>query len=254
MEQVAQRVVGKSVEEFFASMGKTYDFLVSDPQQRWLGPEKGVIHLAVAAVANAIWDMFAKARGKPLWKLIVDFTPEEFVNATTFRYITDAINREEALALLKKLEPTKQAREKEVIERGYPSYTTSVGWLGYSDEKIARLTKESLNAGFNHFKLKVGADWEDDLRRGLLIRSIIDDPANIREDRKNIDPKTIAGKNAGPTGCVLMVDANRESPSSIFSISVNPPCRGLGRASGDRVHEEAQAAQPVVHRGTHRSG
>ncbi|GHJ90170.1 hypothetical protein NliqN6_6572 [Naganishia liquefaciens] len=209
MEQVAQRVVGKSVEEFFASMGKTYDFLVSDPQQRWLGPEKGVIHLAVAAVANAIWDMFAKARGKPLWKLIVDFTPEEFVNATTFRYITDAINQEEALALLKKLEPTKQAREKEVIERGYPSYTTSVGWLGYSDEKIARLTKESLNAGFNHFKLKVGADWEDDLRRGLLIRSIIDDPANIREDRKNIDPKTIAGKNAGPTGCVLMVDANQ---------------------------------------------
>jgi len=127
--------------------------VVSDPQLRWTGSEKGVIHLATAAVANAIWDLYAKARGKPLWKLICDFTPEEFVKSVCFRYITDAITPEEALAMLKKNESTKKAREEEVIKRGYPAYTTSVGWLGYSDEKIARLTKESLQQGFNHFKV-----------------------------------------------------------------------------------------------------
>lgn len=112
--------------------------------------------------------------------------------------------------MLKAKESGKAAREAEVKKRGYPAYTTSVGWLGYSDEKVRRLTKESLAQGFNHFKLKVGADPEDDLRRGRLIRSIIDDPANMPKDRKPIDPASIANKNAGPTGCVLMVDANRE--------------------------------------------
>lgn len=116
---------------------------------------QGVIHLATAAVANAIWDLYAKARGKPLWKLICDFSPEEFVKSVSFRYITDAITPEEALAMLKKNEAGKKEREEEVIKRGYPAYTTSVGWLGYSDEKIARLTKESLQQGFNHFKVSV---------------------------------------------------------------------------------------------------
>lgn len=208
IEQVAQRIVGKDVEEFFSDMGAFWDFLVADPQHRWLGPEKGVIALATAAVCNAVWDMFAKARGKPLWKLIADFTPEEFVKAASFRYITDAITKDEALALLKAKESTKKEREAKVKEVGYPAYTTSVGWLGYSDEKVRRLTLSSLEQGFNHFKLKVGADADDDLRRGLLIRSIIDDPKNIPAGRK-IDPATIANKNAGPTGCVLMVDANQ---------------------------------------------
>ncbi|WVF72423.1 hypothetical protein IAT40_007238 [Kwoniella sp. CBS 6097] len=208
IEQIANRIVGKELAPIFADMGSFFDFLVSDPQHRWLGPEKGVIHLATAAVNNAVWDLFAKHENKPLWKLIVDFTPEEFVKATSFRYITDAITQDEALALLKEKEPTKKAREEEVIKKGYPAYTTSVGWLGYSDEKVVRLTKEALNQGFNHFKLKVGADPEDDLRRGRLIRSIIDDKANLPEGRV-IDPATIKGKNAGPAGCVLMVDANQ---------------------------------------------
>ncbi|WVR05016.1 hypothetical protein IAU60_002028 [Kwoniella sp. DSM 27419] len=208
IEQIANRIVGKDLDSIFGDMGAFFDFLVADPQHRWLGPEKGVIHLATAAVNNAVWDMFAKHEKKPLWKLIVDFTPEEFVKATSFRYITDAINQEEALALLKEKEAGKKAREEEVTKRGYPAYTTSVGWLGYSDEKVVRLTKEALSQGFNHFKLKVGADPEDDLRRGRLIRSIIDDKANLPKDRV-IDPATIEGKNAGPAGCVLMVDANQ---------------------------------------------
>ncbi|KAK8869975.1 hypothetical protein IAR55_000545 [Kwoniella newhampshirensis] len=209
IEQIANRIIGMEVDTIFGDMGAFWDFLVSDPQHRWLGPEKGVIHIATAAISNALWDMYAKSAGKPLWKLIVDFTPEEFVKATAFRYITDAITKEEALALLKAKESGKKTREEEVIKRGYPAYTTSVGWLGYSDEKVKRLTKDALNQGFNHFKLKVGADPEDDLRRGRLIRSIIDDPANMPKDRKPIDPASIKDKNAGPTGCVLMVDANQ---------------------------------------------
>ncbi|KAI9638569.1 putative mandelate racemase/muconate lactonizing enzyme [Dioszegia hungarica] len=208
IEAVANRIVGMEVETIFGDIGAFWTFLVGDPQHRWLGPEKGVIHLATAAVNNAVWDMFAKARGKPLWKLIVDFTPEEMVKAAAFRYITDALTPEEALKMLKEKEAGKKQREEEVKKIGYPAYTTSVGWLGYSDEKVRRLTKEALNQGFNHFKLKVGADVEDDLRRGRLIRSIIDDPANMPAGRK-IDPATIQGKNAGPTGCVLMVDANQ---------------------------------------------
>ncbi|WRT66923.1 uncharacterized protein IL334_003888 [Kwoniella shivajii] len=208
IEQIANRIVGKDLEPIFSDMGSFFNFLVSDPQHRWLGPEKGVIHLATAAVNNAVWDLLAKYNKKPLWKMVVDWTPEEFVKATSFRYITDAITPEEALALLKKNEAGKKAREEEVIQKGYPAYTTSAGWLGYSDEKVVRLTKDALNQGFNHFKLKVGADWEDDLRRGKLMRSIIDDPANLPEGRI-IEPRTIAGKNAGPSGCVLMVDANQ---------------------------------------------
>lgn len=206
VKAVAERLVGQSAEDFFGDMGAFWEYLVSDPQHRWLGPEKGVISLATAAVSNAVWDMFAKARGKPLWKLICDFTPDEFVRATSFRYITDAITRDEALALLRAKEAGKAAREAEVLERGYPAYTTSVGWLGYSDDKVERLTKDALAQGFSHFKLKVGADVEDDLRRGLLIRRIIDDPANMV---RTVDPATTAGKNPGPTGCVLMVDANQ---------------------------------------------
>lgn len=174
--------------------------------------------------------MFARSRKKPLWKLVVDMTPvscfsaanmpllivfdclqEELVNATAFRYITDAITKEEALAMLKEKEASKSQREAHVREVGYPAYVTSAGWLGYSDEKVARLTKEAVQAGFNHFKMKVGADRASDLRRGKIIRSIIDDPTHLPAGVKPRDPNgpDLVGKNAGPTGCVLMIDANQ---------------------------------------------
>lgn len=192
-------------------MGKAWDFLLADPQLRWIGPEKGVIHIATGAVDNALWDIFAKSRKKPLWKLIVDFTPAELVSATAFRYITDAITPEEALAMLEAKAATKAEREKIVREVGYPAYVTSAGWLGYSDEKVARLTREAVQAGFNHFKMKVGADRGADLRRGKIIRSVIDDPQYLPKDAKPRDPSSpeLAGKNAGPLGAVLMIDANQ---------------------------------------------
>ena len=133
------------------------------------------------------------------------------MNATAFRYITDAITREEALAMLKEKAATRAEREATVRERGYPAYVTSAGWLGYSDEKVARLTREAVEQGFNHFKMKVGADRDSDLRRGKIIRSIIDDPQYLPASLKPRDPNgpDLVGKNAGPTGCVLMIDANQ---------------------------------------------
>ncbi|KAH6917857.1 mandelate racemase/muconate lactonizing enzyme [Coprinopsis sp. MPI-PUGE-AT-0042] len=211
IKEVSSRLVGKEVEELFADMGQAWDHLVADPQLRWIGPEKGVIHIATGAVNNALWDMFAKSRKKPLWKLIADFTPEELVKAATFRYITDAITPEEALVLLKEKEASKAEREKTVREVGYPAYVTSAGWLGYSDEKIVRLTKEAVAHGFNHFKMKVGANQADDVRRGKLIRSIIDDPQYLPAGAPPRDPNSEAlrGKNASATGAVLMIDSNQ---------------------------------------------
>ncbi|KAF9517532.1 hypothetical protein BS47DRAFT_1339391 [Hydnum rufescens UP504] len=209
IREVAHRLVGKKTEVLFADMGKSWDYILADPQLRWIGPEKGVIHLASAAVDNALWDLFAKSRRKPLWKLIVDFTPEELVRSTAFRYITDAITPDEALAILKARETDKKDREAQVIAQGYPAYVTSAGWIGYSDDKVARLTKEAVQAGFNHFKMKVGADKHSDLRRGRIIRSIIDDPTYLPPGHVSPDPKSIVGKNAGPTGSVLMIDANQ---------------------------------------------
>ncbi|KAI0031677.1 enolase C-terminal domain-like protein [Vararia minispora EC-137] len=211
IKEVASRLVGMEIEPLFANMGKAWEHLVADPQLRWIGPEKGVIHIATGAVDNALWDLFAKARNKPLWKLVVDMSPDELVNAATFRYITDVITKEEALDMLKNMEVSKKRREENVRKLGYPAYVTSAGWLGYSDEKVARLTREAVQAGFNHFKMKVGADRGNDLRRGKIIRSIIDDPQYLPEGQPLRDPNSpdLKDKNAGPTGAVLMIDANQ---------------------------------------------
>ncbi|KAI9452582.1 enolase C-terminal domain-like protein [Russula earlei] len=212
IKAVASRLLGKEIESLFADMGKAWDHLVSDSQLRWIGPEKGVIHIATGAVDNALWDLYARARQKPLWQLLVDMTPEELVKSATFRYITDAITPDEALAILKAKEATKKEREAIVRSQGYPAYVTSVGWLGYSDEKIARLTRDAIRAGFNHFKMKVGSDLADDLRRCRLIRSIIDEPQYLPDGAERTrlqDSPALAAKNAGPTGAVLMIDANQ---------------------------------------------
>ncbi|GAA5908317.1 hypothetical protein JCM6882_006800 [Rhodosporidiobolus microsporus] len=210
VEQVAARLVGFRTAELFSAegMGKMWHFLLADPQLRWIGPEKGVIHIATGAVVNAVWDMYARSQKKPLWQLIADFTPEEFVAATTFRYITDAITPEEALELLRSRQVGKKERLEKLLREGYPAYTTSVGWLGYTDEKIARLTREAIAQGFNHFKLKVGSDLESDKRRLALLRSIVDDPAECAA-RPVPTAESLVGKNAGPTGSVLMIDSNQ---------------------------------------------
>ncbi|KIJ57286.1 hypothetical protein M422DRAFT_23347 [Sphaerobolus stellatus SS14] len=209
IEAVAKRVFGKDLESLFADMGKTWDDLVADPQLRWIGPEKGVIALATAAVNNALWDLYAKSRKKPLWKLIVDMSPEEIVRSTIFRYITDVITPDEALKMLKEKQATKAEREAYVREKGYPAYVTSAGWLRYDDDKVARLTREAISRGFTHFKMKVGANLDSDLRRSKIMRSIIDDPNNFPSNYVSPPLERLRGKNAGAMGTVLMFDANQ---------------------------------------------
>ncbi len=166
-------VVGRSVEELETDMGGFWRDLVGDSQLRWIGPEKGAIHLATAAVVNAVWDLIAKRAGKPLWKVLVDLSPEALVDLVDFRYLTDALTRDEALTMIEPLGATRGDREAELRARGYPAYTTSVGWLGYDDEKIRRLCREALAEGWTRFKMKVGADVDDDIRRAALIRAEI---------------------------------------------------------------------------------
>lgn len=166
-------LVGRTLDSLAADLGAFYHDLVSDGQLRWVGPEKGVIHLATAALVNAVWDLYAKVEGKPLWKLIVDMTPEALVAAVPFRYITDALRPDEALDLLRRQAPGKAAREAQILAAGYPAYTTSIGWLGYSDDKVRRLCREGVAAGWRHFKLKVGRDLAEDVRRAAIVREEI---------------------------------------------------------------------------------
>jgi L-fuconate dehydratase len=173
MEALKPLIVGHTLEEFTADMGKFYRHMTSDSQLRWVGPEKGVMHLATAAIINAVWDLWAKLEGKPLWKLLADMTPAELVRCIDFRYITDALTPSEALEILTKLEPTKAARTAQMLEQGFPAYTTGAGWLGYSDDKVRRLCREALADGFKHIKIKVGGNLEADIRRAALIREEI---------------------------------------------------------------------------------
>lgn len=190
VNSLAPLLIGKSMADITADMAGFWRMLTSDSQLRWVGPEKGVIHLATAAVVNAVWDLWAKIQGKPLWKLLVDMTPEEIVACIDFRYITDALTPEEALLILRDNAATRVEREIEMRRNGFPAYTTSVGWLGYSDDKIRQLCREAVRQNWSHFKMKVGASIEDDVRRASLIREEIGPNRKLMMDanqRWNID-------------------------------------------------------------------
>lgn len=190
VNSLAPLLIGKSMADITADMAGFWRMLTSDSQLRWVGPEKGVIHLATAAVVNAVWDLWAKIQGKPLWKLLVDMTPEEIVACIDFRYITDALTPEEALLILQDNAATRVEREIEMRRNGFPAYTTSVGWLGYSDDKIRQLCREAVRQNWSHFKMKVGANIEDDVRRASLIREEIGPNRKLMMDanqRWNID-------------------------------------------------------------------
>jgi L-fuconate dehydratase len=166
-------VEGQSLEAIVADMGAFWRELAGDSQLRWIGPEKGVIHLALAAVVNAVWDLWAKSVGKPVWKLVADLPPEQIVSLIDFRHIQDALTPAEALDMLRQQVRGRSGRETELRERGYPAYTTSAGWLGYEDDKLRRLCREGIATGWEHFKIKVGRSLEDDLRRCAIVRDEI---------------------------------------------------------------------------------
>ncbi|TAM27750.1 MAG: L-fuconate dehydratase [Rhodanobacter sp.] len=170
---LAPMVVGQDVDEVIADLGSFARRLTSDSQLRWLGPEKGVMHMAIGAVINAAWDMAARRAGKPLWRFIADMTPEQIVAQIDFRYLTDALTPEQALDILRAAEPGKAARIERLLAEGYPAYTTSPGWLGYTDEKMQRLAREAVAEGFRTIKLKVGLNRDDDIRRCRLARAAV---------------------------------------------------------------------------------
>ena len=170
---LASRFVGRNVEELLDDMGATWREMLHDPQLRWLGPEKGVIHMAIGAVINALWDLRAKRVGEPLWRHLASLSPEEIVDLIDLRYLSDALTREEALDILRAGKVGADDRIGELMGSGYPAYTTGPGWLGYSDEKLERLAREAVAEGFTQIKLKVGADLEDDKRRLALARRTV---------------------------------------------------------------------------------
>jgi len=185
-QALAPLVIGVSLEEIQSDMAGFWHRLTSESQLRWVGPEKGVLHLATAAVVNAVWDLWAKAEGKPLWKLLADMSPEALVRCIDFRYITDALTPSDALEILNRHAASRQEREREMLRDGYPAYTTSAGWLGYPDDKIRRLCREGVAQGWSHFKIKVGRDRRDDLRRAALVRAEIGPERKLMMDANQV--------------------------------------------------------------------
>jgi len=179
-------IVGRQLADITADMGKFWRDFTSDSQLRWIGPDKGAIHLATGAVVNAVWDLWSKAVGKPVWQLVADMTPEELVRCIDFRYITDCITQQEALTLLQQRADNKAQRLEKLLAEGYPCYTTSAGWLGYPDDKLRRLCQQAVDAGFDYLKLKVGRDLEDDIRRVRIAREVIGPDRKLMIDANQV--------------------------------------------------------------------
>jgi L-fuconate dehydratase len=182
IRSLEQHVVGESAADVVSDLGGFSASLIGDSQLRWLGPEKGVMHMAIGAVVNAAWDMAARMAGKPLWRLLADLTPEQVVALVDFRYIDDALTPEDALTILRDARDGRRERISELERRGYPAYTTSPGWIGYSDEKLVQLSRQAVKDGFGQIKLKVGGDPADDARRLRLAREAVGQDVRIAVD------------------------------------------------------------------------
>jgi L-fuconate dehydratase len=183
---LAPSVIGRTLESITADMSGFWRSVTGEQQLRWIGPEKGAIHLASAALINAVWDLYAKVERKPLWKLLVDMSPKELVACIDFRYISDAITPQEGLAILERLASTRSEREAQMRRSGYPAYTTSAGWLGYSDDKLRALCREAVAAGWSHVKMKVGQRIEDDVRRARIVREEIGRERRLMMDANQV--------------------------------------------------------------------
>ena len=233
--QRALPLIGRDVAEVIGDLGATYRELQSDSQLRWLGPDKGVIHLALAAVMNAVWDLAARAAGVPLWRLLADMTPEQLVDAADLRYLSDALTRDEAIAILAELAPTREQRIAELTISGYPCYTTSAGWLGYSDEKLRRLCQEAVDAGYRHVKLKVGADLDEDIRRLSIAREVIGpDAAHMIDANQVWDvPQAIEWVNALARFNPLWIEEPTSPDDVLGHAAIRKAVAPIGVASGE---------------------
>lgn len=182
IKSLSHLLTGRSLDDITMDMAGFWRRMTRDSQLRWLGPEKGVIHMATGALVNAVWDLYAKSAGKPLWKLIADMNPKQLVSCIDFTYLTDVITPAEAIEMLSELDATKQQRIDFLMKNGYPAYTTSAGWMGYPEEKIRRLSREAKNEGWTHLKMKVGGNIKEDMRRAEIIREEIGDGVKLMMD------------------------------------------------------------------------
>jgi L-fuconate dehydratase len=245
IESMAHLVVGLDVEELAADMGGFWRHLVGDSQLRWLGPEKGVMHMATAAIVNAVWDLHAKRAGLPLWKLLAGLGPEEIVALVDFRYMEDALAPEEAVALLRSREAGRAQREAHLEAEGYPAYTTSAGWLGYDDAKIRRLLHEAIADGFHHVKLKVGGEADDDVRRCAIAREEIGSDRRLMVDANQIwgvEEAIARIRRLEPFGLWWVEEPT--SPDDILGhAAIARAVPGVAVATGEHVHNRVMFKQ-----------
>ncbi|MFF2831039.1 enolase C-terminal domain-like protein [Cellulosimicrobium cellulans] len=243
--QQASALVGRDVDELAADMGGVYRTLTSDSQLRWLGPEKGVVHLSVAAVLNATWDLVSRRAGKPLWRLLADLTPRELVAVADLRYLSDALTADEAVALLEAKAATKAERIAHLERTGYPVYTTSAGWLGYDDEKLRRLCQEAVDAGYGHIKLKVGADLADDVRRLTIAREVIGPDRTLMVDANQVwdVPQAIEWMAALAPFDPLWIEEPTSPDDVLGHAAIRRAVAPIGVATGEHCHNRVMFKQ-----------
>ncbi|MFT5132857.1 MAG: L-fuconate dehydratase [Gammaproteobacteria bacterium] len=186
IESLLPSVIGKELDELTTDMAGFWRQITSDSQLRWLGPEKGIIHMSTAAIVNAVWDLWARQQNKPLWKLVADMSPEQIISCIDFRYITDALTPTAALQLLQQKNDSRSEREDLLLQTGYPAYTTSAGWLGYDDDKLRALCRQSIEQGWQYMKLKVGGNIEQDQHRLEIVREVVGDDMKIMIDANQV--------------------------------------------------------------------
>jgi len=247
VQSLAPFVLDRRLTDIRADPGAFWMDLVSDGQLRWVGPEKGVIHLATAAIVNAVWDLLAKRAGLPLWKFLVELQPEEIVRAIPFRHISDALSPAEALEILRRGQDGRAAREAELRATGYPAYTTSSGWLGYPDGKLRQLARAGVAAGWTHFKLKVGANLDDDVRRAQILREEIGEDLALMVDANqawDVDEAIRAMDALAPFRPVWIEEPT--SPDDILGharIAKALEPYGIGVATGEHCHNRVMFKQ-----------
>ncbi|NLI85315.1 MAG: fuconate dehydratase [Propionibacterium sp.] len=244
-QEIVNRLIGRDVDQMVADMGGTYLSLCSDSQLRWLGPEKGVVHLALSAVMNAAWDLAGRLAGKPVWRLLADMTPEQLVDIADLRYLADVLPRERALEILRKAEPGKAERIADLEAKGYPAYTTAAGWLGYSDEKMLRIIAEQEQLGFTAVKLKVGANLADDIRRCRKAREAIgpDRPLMIDANQVWDVPTAIEWVNALKEFDLRWIEEPTSPDDILGHRKVREGVAPIGIATGEHCHNRVMFKQ-----------
>ena len=231
-------VLGRDVDGVLDDLGAIGRELTSDSQLRWLGPEKGIIHMAIGAVLNALWDLKAKRAGKPLWKLLADMSPEEIVHILDLRYLSDVLTADEALDLLRTKADGKAEREAALLADGYPAYATSPGWLGYDDDKLTRLATQALADGFTTIKLKVGGNLADDVRRLGLARECVGPDVDIAIDanqRWDV-PEAIAWMDKLAAYRPLWIEEPTNPDDILGHAAIRAAVSPVLVASGEHVH------------------